>query len=144
MIGAMGAMSELPAGQTIRLVPGVTYSVLAQVKIKHSLRAITNRAARMGVTIESARDNVLASEFGVAEPPSDYRLVHAIGASSADATLPWSAPGFFAAFDKSSVVKAWSSPAIGAGASFAAASEPPYTRPMFQGYAAAIFGRGTR
>jgi hypothetical protein len=137
MIGAMGAMSELPAGQTIRLVPGVTYSLLAMVKSKHSLRAITNRAQRMGVAITSARDNVPASEFGVGNPPDGYRLVHAIGASSAPATLPWSAPGFFAAFDNSTVVKAWSSPFVGA-------AKPWDAPPMFQGYAAAIFGRGMR
>ena len=137
MIGAMGAMTELPAGKSIRLVPGVTYSILGMVKSKHSLRAITNRAARMGVTITSARDNVPPGEFGAAAPPEDYRLIHAIGTSSAEASLPWSAPGFFAAFDKSSVVKAWSSaPFVGAG-------EACDTLPM-HGYAAAIFGRRAR
>jgi hypothetical protein len=129
MIGAMGAMSELPAGQTIKLVPGVTYSLLAMVKEKHSLRAITNRAQRMGVAITSARDNVPASEFGVGAPPDGYRLVHAIGASSAPATLPWSAPGFFAAFDKSTVVKAWSSaaPFVGAAKPWDAPPMPQFT-----------------
>ena len=135
----MGAMTELPAGKAIHLKPGATYSLLAMVKDKHSLRAITNRAARMGVTISSARDNVSPGEFGAAAPPEGYRLIHAIGASSADATLPWSAPGFFAAFDKSTVVKAWSSTPVGAG--FAAPTEPwDAGRMPLQGYAAAIFG----
>lgn len=115
MLGAMGAMTELPQGKTIRIAPGATYSVLAEVKDKHSLKALTNRAERMGVTITSARDNVDASEFGAPEPADGYRLVLAIGTPSEAAMLPWKAPGFFATYDKSHVVKAWTGAGVSEG-----------------------------
>ena len=115
MIGAMGEMTELQAGKTISLAPGSSYSVLAEVKNKHSLRALTNRAERMGVTITSARDNVDASEFGAPEPADGYRLVLAIGSPSDPKMLPWKAPGFFATYDKSHVVKAWTGAGVSEG-----------------------------
>ena len=115
MIGAMGEMAELQAGKTISLAPGSSYSVLAEVKNKHSLRALTNRAERMGVTITSARDNVDASEFGAPEPADGYRLVLAIGSPSDPKMLPWKAPGFFATYDKSHVVKAWTGAGVSEG-----------------------------
>ena len=142
---AMRGMTPLPDGEPIQIAPDVRFGVLASLDTKYSLRNIGIRAKDGGLVIESIRDNVDPGEFGVAAPPAGMRLLLAVGHGTKVKTLPWKAPGFLSAFEKSHVVKAWiSSPAIGAGASFAAAAEPPYTRPMFQGYAAAIFGRGTR
>jgi hypothetical protein len=155
LIGAAGAdtslaemlqgMISLPDGQSIQITPAAKFAVLAAIDEKYSLRNIGIRAKDGGLVIDSIRDNVPPGEFGAAAPPDGMRLVLAVGEGAKAKTLPWKAPGFLAAFEKSHVVKAWSSSATtGAGAPFAGATEPPYTRPMLTGYASAIFGSGAR
>ena len=134
-------MTPLPDGEPIQLTPDVRFGVLASLDTKYSLRNIGIRAKDGGLVIESIRDNVDPGEFGVAAPPAGMRLLLAVGHGTKAKTLPWKAPGFLAAFEKSHVVKAWSSTPVGAG--FAAPTEPwDAGRMPLQGYAAAIFGAG--
>jgi hypothetical protein len=147
LIGAAGAdtslaemlqgMISLPDGQSIQITPAAKFAVLAAIDEKYSLRNIGIRAKDGGLVIDSIRDNVPPGEFGAAAPPDGMRLVLAVGEGTKAKTLPWKAPGFLSAFEKSHVVKAWSSaPFVGAG-------EACDTLPM-HGYAAAIFGRRVR
>lgn len=106
MIGS--AMNELPSGQAIQIVPGVTYRILAKVKRNHSIRDLTVRASGYGITITSARDEVPANEFGVEKPPDGYRLVLVEGTSTKAGELPWAPPKLIF-FDRTSVVRAWTS-----------------------------------
>ena len=138
---AMRGMTPLPDGEPIQIAPDVRFGVLASLDTKYSLRNIGIRAKDGGLVIESIRDNVDPGEFGVAAPPAGMRLLLAVGHGTKVKTLPWKAPGFLAAFEKSHVVKAWSSTPVGAG--FAAPTEPwDAGRMPLQGYAAAIFGAG--
>ena len=107
MLGAVGTMTELPEGKKIAIVPGVTYSVLASVDDKHTLKALTTRAESWGLSITQARDNVDASEFGVKPAPKGQRLVHTVGKATRAATMPWKVPKFVLT-DHTTVVKAWS------------------------------------
>ena len=108
MMGALGKMTALPDGAPISVQPGRTYSILASVKKQHSLRSFVVRAEAKGVTIEQARDDVPASEFGVSPADGGYRLVHVIGRAAKVGTLPWQAPSFLRVLgEKSKVVKAW-------------------------------------
>lgn len=136
----VAGMTPLPDGEPIQIAPDVRFGVLASLDTKYSLRNIGIRAKDGGLVIESIRDNVDPGEFGVAAPPAGMRLLLAVGHGTKVKTLPWKAPGFLAAFEKSHVVKAWSSTPVGAG--FAAPTEPwDAGRMPLQGYAAAIFGR---
>jgi hypothetical protein len=115
MIGLMSAMSELPAGKPIRVKPGVSYSILASLSDKHSLRSMTTQASKWGVHIKDARDHVSPAEYGVQPPESGYRLVHITASSDKDGEMPWKVPAPLSAFDKTSVVRAWSSAPPGLG-----------------------------
>lgn len=115
MLGFADGLTQLPTGKPIVLRPGVRYSVLAAVKDKHSLKALAARCATWGVKVQGARDHVDPAEYGVARPPGGYRLVHVTATSETSATMPWSVPKPLSWFDKSTVVRAWSSvPQIGA------------------------------
>ena len=125
MLGAMGAMQELPEGQAISIEPGRRYSILASVRKKHSLRDLAVRGQQYGTQIESAVDDVPPSEYGVAAPPAGYRLVHVTASASKPAVLPWKAPSFLAPLGEAShVVRAWVDVPVGAGASPEAAMMP--------------------
>jgi hypothetical protein len=119
MVGLMAAMHELPSGQPIHLKPGATYSVLASLSNKHTLKSMTTQASKWGVHVKDARDNVSPAEYGVKAPDNGYRLVHITASSDKDAQLPWQVPSPLNIFDKSSVVRAWSSTAAGLGAAIA-------------------------
>ena len=105
--GGRGHHDRAAAGQEIAIVPGVTYSVLASVDDKHTLKALTTRAESWGLSITQARDNVDASEFGVTPAPKGQRLVHTVGKATRAATMPWKVPKFVLT-DHTTVVKAWS------------------------------------
>ncbi len=140
MIGAMGNLQELPEGKAIRLEPGKRYSVLASVRRKHSIRALTVRAGAWGAEIEMARDEVPPEEYGVSPAKKDYRLVHIVGVSRQAVTMPWRTPSFLRILgEESAVVKAWVEPGGAVdGADLVAAGLPA---PIGAG-AAAPFGGG--
>jgi hypothetical protein len=115
MIGLMSAMSELPSGKPIRVKTGVTYSILASLSDKHSLKSMTTQASKWGIHVKDARDNVSPDEYGVQAPASGYRLVHITASSDKEGEMPWKAPPPLSAFDKTSVVRAWSSAPAGLG-----------------------------
>lgn len=108
-LGAAPQMDELPRGRPVVLIPGETYSVLAAIANRHTLRGITTRADGWGLTVRQARDNVDPGEFGVPSPPAGYRLVHVVGEPRRRTTLPWKVPAPLSLFDGSHVVRAWSS-----------------------------------
>lgn len=102
------ALDELPRGRPIVLVPGSTYSVLAAIANRHTLKSIATRADGWGLTVREARDNVDPGEFGVERAPGGYRLVYITGEPRRRATLPWRVPAPLSLFDGSHVVRAWS------------------------------------
>ena len=109
MMAGMSGMVELPRGQKIQLSPGVTYSVVAKVKNKHSLKSLAARASTWGISISSAQDNVSGPAFGVSNPSGDYRLVHLTGTAKQPNVMPWKVPAPLSFFDGSCVERAWSS-----------------------------------
>jgi hypothetical protein len=115
MIGLMSAMNELPSGKPIRVSPGVTYSILVSLSDKHSLKSMTTQASKWGIHVKDARDNVSPSEYGVQAPESGYRLVHITASSDKGGEMPWKVPAPLSLFDKTSVVRAWSSAPVGVG-----------------------------
>jgi len=116
MVGLLGAMNELPAGQAIDAKPGVTYSVLASISEENTLKSLATTASKWGVHISEVRDNVDPSEFGVQAPEDGYRLVHVTATVDKDAKVPWKVPPPLDVFNKSSVVRAWTNDATGVGA----------------------------
>lgn len=102
MFGASPAgAAELPRGKDIRVVPGNTYEVLAEVKRRHTLRALVVRLEGYGIDVLSARDDVPG-------PHADgYRLVELRARSTRAGVLPWAVPKPLSFFDKSHVVRAW-------------------------------------
>jgi hypothetical protein len=100
--------TELPTEKAIEVRPGMTYSVLASLSRKHTLKALATQAAKWGLTIHEARDEVAAEEFDVNAPPPDYRLVHLTASASKAMQIPWKVPAPMSAFDKTRVIRAWS------------------------------------
>jgi hypothetical protein len=115
MVGLMSAMNELPNGRPIRIKPGATYSILASLSHKHSLKSMTTQASKWGIHVKDALDDVSPSEYGVQAPEPGYRLVHITASSDKEGEMPWKVPPPLSAFDKSSVVRAWSNASIGLG-----------------------------
>ena len=147
--GSLPSMTPLPEGVPIQLKPGVRYVGIALLKRAHTAVDLKAKLAARGISIEE-----LVDDPGAGDAPEGYRYVKFAGTASVAGELPWELPRPWSYVDKTrmvqvgaagategefAIVRAW---AVGAGASFAAAAEPPYTRPMhqFTGYAAAIFG----
>lgn len=107
----MSTMRELPCDKDIHVTPGVLYQVLASIKDKHPLAALSSQASPWGVSIVTARDNVPPSEFGVSAAPSGYRLVLVTAKSNKKVILPWSIPKLLRRIlsDDTRCVKAWTS-----------------------------------
>jgi hypothetical protein len=106
---APSGMQELPEGKDLQLQPGVRYAVLASVKKSNSLKDIAARCATWGLAIESMQDNVAASDYGVAAPAGDYRLIYAVGTARKAMRMPWKVPSPASWFNASCCLRAWSS-----------------------------------
>lgn len=115
MLGEVQGMYELPKDKDIQAKPGVTYSVLSSIKSNHTLKSVTTRAETWGLHVTEARDNVSPDEFGVPAPENGYRLVHIAGTTDKPIRIPWKTNKLISLFDKSQVVRAWSSEPVGVG-----------------------------
>jgi hypothetical protein len=85
----------------------VRYAVLASVKKSNSLKDIAARCATWGLAIESMQDNVAASDYGVAAPAGDYRLIYAVGTARKAMRMPWKVPAPASWFNASRCLRAW-------------------------------------
>ena len=109
LVGLSGPMQEIAPAKKIQAQPGVRYTALVALADKHPLRGLATQGSKWGLTIHEARDNVQPSEFGVNAPPPGYRLVHLVATVDKATEIPWSVPAPLSAFDKTHVVKAWTS-----------------------------------
>jgi hypothetical protein len=107
MLGALSDMKELHRGKKVSLEPGVTYSALATVDKKHSIKDLTARCSTYGVHVVNARDNVDHAEFDVDKPPGDHRLVHVTAKATKKTTMPWGVPSPLNVFDSTSLLRVW-------------------------------------
>lgn len=123
-------MRELPAGQDIQLQPGSRYAVVASVKRSNSIKDIAARCATWGLVIDNLQDNVSPSEYGVGAPPSDYRLIYALGTAKKPTRMPWKVPLPASWFNSSSCLRAWTSAPHLNGVVRSMAMTPQF-RPMF-------------
>jgi Glycosyl transferase family 2 len=107
--GLPRGMVELARGKALALTPGRTYSLLAAVKDKHTLKGLAVRASSWGMDIAAAEDRVPPASYGVGPVPGGYRLVYVTGSVKAPSSIPWSVPAPLSVFDKTTIVKAWGS-----------------------------------
>jgi hypothetical protein len=108
MLGALPAMYEIAKkGKSFMAEPGVTYSIVAKIAKKHTLKSVTTRAESWGLVISAARDNVDGAEFDVKPVPDDYRLVHVVGTSKERMEIPWRGNKLISLMDKSCIERAW-------------------------------------
>jgi hypothetical protein len=113
MLGSVEEMYELPQGKDFMAKPGVVYSVVAKIANSHTLKSITTRAESWGLSVSGARDKVDPKDFGVKPAPNGYRLIHVMGSPREEIKIPWKTNKWIAAFDESSVVRAWADQPVG-------------------------------
>ena len=101
----------LPAGQSITLVPGDWYAVIANIKASHTQAQLVAMAARKwGLTVSLYVEQGDPAYPNLA-PSTDagYKTVYAVGQATKAATVPWGVPSSVAWLvgDSSHLTQAW-------------------------------------
>jgi hypothetical protein len=102
--------TALPADETLELVAGQLYAVVASVKANHSAADIHAIAAKKGLQITDYAEQGERVGLGPDPRSPDYRYVAAVALATTEASLPWGVPWPLSMADDSHLVQAWTSP----------------------------------
>ena len=101
----------LPDGESIELVPGATYAVVASVKASHTPLNIKALINQRGLALVDYAEEGQRAGLGPDPRGPGYRYVAAMATATAAGELPWSVPWPLSVLDGSAIVDAWVSPA---------------------------------